>query len=65
MTSSKMVYRLFVFNFNAIHELIVSISPIMPNFRVRSQETSKLHMKVCFDACSENDIIDDVIIFWP
>ena len=32
------------FNFNAIRELITSIPPIM----VKSHETSKLSMKICF-----------------
>ena len=62
MTSSLMVYRCFVINFSVTHELIAMISPFMPNFGVRSHETSKLYLKMCFDACSENDIIDDGII---
>ena len=43
-----MVYRYFLFNFNVIHELITSISVIMPNFRVRSQETSKTTLENVF-----------------
>ena len=37
------------------------------DFRIPAEfqgyETSELHLKVHFDACSENDIINDVIIF--
>ena len=48
------------FNFNVTRELITSIPPIM----VRSHETSKLNLKMYFFyACSENDIINDAIIF--
>ena len=43
-----MVYSCFGFNFNVILELIITISPFIPSFRVRRPETSELHLKMRF-----------------
>ena len=53
----------FAFNFDVIFENSSTICPFLPNLRVKDMEVSKSHMKMNFDACSENDIIHDVIIF--
>ena len=62
MTSSQMVYICFVLCSDATFELSTTFCPSMPNLRVRRREISELHLKMRFDACCENDIINYVII---
>ena len=58
-----MVCSCFVFSFDAIFEIITTICSLVVNLKVRSPRASELHLKMYFDACSENDVNHDVIIF--
>ena len=58
-----MVCSCFVFSFDAIFEIITTICSFVVSLKVRSPGASELHLKMYFDACSENDVNHDVIIF--
>ena len=47
----------------AIFEIITTIYSFVVNLKVRSPGASELHLKMYFDACSENDVNHDVVIF--
>ena len=48
---------------NAKFEISNTICRFLPSLRVRSSETLELHLKMHFDASSENNIIGDITIF--